>query len=348
MICSICNKFTLNPNQAIGLLANNSKYLAHVIRKGLKENYRIVLEWYQTTFTQLPHLLELAEGEEGNNSLSFILNTFKLGFFSLNSDVVNFTCRLMGRLAQMLQQKRMSGSAWEWFIGSTPPSGLMSALFALRSNYHLGASLTSVLCTFGSFNYMELFTHYMKKEVGGDPEAYMECALALCSPISEFKLYREELILSGVLNFWIDFASKFAESAQDTYAETNPFRLRATAISLLVGVWQYFPHAVQDSQHAPNYILKVLKRSVRLKYQPLQITALTHLFKLLDIFANERNAYAPIIYKTLTFALIENHQDYSIRQYMMKNFLHVFDTIRTIPCAILLDPLFKYIYIYIL
>jgi hypothetical protein len=69
--------------------------------------------------------------------------------------------------------------------------------------------------------------------------------------------------------------------------------------------------------------------------------ALTRLFKMLEIFAQDRNPYAPIIYKTLTFSLVENHQQLSIRELIMNNFKSIFETIQSIPVVIMLEPLLK-------
>lgn len=40
----------------------------------------------------------------------------------------------------------------------------------------------------------------------------------------------------------------------------------------------------------------------------------------MDVFSETKNNYAPIIYKTLTFSLIENHADMQMREFILKNF----------------------------
>ena len=48
------------------------------------------------------------------------------------------------------------------------------------------------------------------------------------------------------------------------------------------------------------------------------------MFDLLDGFAKGRNMYAPILYKTLTFILIENYPQPDIRDEILSNFDHLF------------------------
>lgn len=70
-------------------------------------------------------------------------------------------------------------------------------------------------------------------------------------------------------------------------------------------------------------------------------TCTTLLFKLLDVFSVDWNKFAPIIYKTLTFLLVENHHELETREYMLKQFSRVFKQVKTIPVAILLETMIK-------
>lgn len=59
--------------------------------------------------------------------------------------------------------------------------------------------------------------------------------------------------------------------------------------------------------------------------------------------ANERNPYAAILYKKLTFSLIENFDDVETRDFMECNFSNLFAKFSSVPIDILLEPLIKYI-----
>jgi hypothetical protein len=68
---------------------------------------------------------------------------------------------------------------------------------------------------------------------------------------------------------------------------------------------------------------------------------MTSLFALLDDFARDRNPYAAILYKKLTFSLIENFDDLELRDLMLGNFQQIFAAYSTIPVEILLEPFIK-------
>lgn len=112
-------------------------------------------------------------------------------------------------------------------------------------------------------------------------------------------------------------------------------------LALICEIWELYPNRVEEDDNLPNQILTVVKRAVREKSRILQLTALTLLFRLLENFAAERNPYAPIIYKTLTFSFIENHSNIDVREYIMHNFCTIFQRSHSIPVSIVIEPLIK-------
>lgn len=56
-----------------------------------------------------------------------------------------------------------------------------------------------------------------------------------------------------------------------------------------------------------------------------------------------KNENAPIVYKILTFSLIENFEDIFLREYFLKNFDNILFEFDEIPISILLDPLLRQI-----
>jgi hypothetical protein len=71
------------------------------------------------------------------------------------------------------------------------------------------------------------------------------------------------------------------------------------------------------------------------------------MFHLLDKFATGRNKYAPIIYKALTFIVIDAYLDLSTREQIIKNFILLFQNHQQVPVAILSEPLLKQVKIYL-
>ena len=62
---------------------------------------------------------------------------------------------------------------------------------------------------------------------------------------------------------------------------------------------------------------------------------------LLENFAKRRNQFAPFIYKTLTFLLIENFHNEKVRHHITENFIEIYRKNVDIPQSILLEPLLK-------
>ena len=48
-----------------------------------------------------------------------------------------------------------------------------------------------------------------------------------------------------------------------------------------------------------------------------------------------------MIYKLLTFTMIENIEDDDIREFMMRSFTNVFAAHKTIPVSILIEPILR-------
>lgn len=90
-------------------------------------------------------------------------------------------------------------------------------------------------------------------------------------------------------------------------------------------------------------IINLLKRASREKSQILRVTSIKTLFELLEKFAKMKNHNAPIVYKILTFALIENFEDIFLREYIIKNFENILSEFSEIPIEILLDPFLRQI-----
>jgi hypothetical protein len=75
--------------------------------------------------------------------------------------------------------------------------------------------------------------------------------------------------------------------------------------------------------------------------QTLSTVAIELMFRLLEQFAVTRNPTAPLVYKTLTFLLVEFFWETDIREMMLKQFNRIFKRQENIPITILCEPLLK-------
>lgn len=116
------------------------------------------------------------------------------------------------------------------------------------------------------------------------------------------------------------------------------------ALNFMVDIWLLFPSYIDENPNISENILSFLKKSTRdLQSNVLVNCSIIFLFKILDVLAINKNTYAPIIYKTLTFSCIENYSNISLREIFLKNFEEIFEKYLTIPIHILLEPLIKQI-----
>jgi len=67
-------------------------------------------------------------------------------------------------------------------------------------------------------------------------------------------------------------------------------------------------------------------RGCRDKLKIMSVLSVSLMTALLDQFAKDRNEYAPILYKALTFVLIEQYNNMDLREEILHNFIKLFRT----------------------
>ena len=135
------------------------------------------------------------------------------------------------------------------------------------------------------------------------------------------KLGLELLEQSGVLSYWIMMALKIAESNAEV-----PLNDRIISLVFLTEIWIYKPNFVgKKLEGASDAILHILKKAARDIRRTLMIIAIELMFRLLESFASERHAFAPTIYKTLTFLLVEFYWEIDVRELMLKHFISLYE-----------------------
>ena len=87
--------------------------------------------------------------------------------------------------------------------------------------------------------------------------------------------------------------------------------------------------------------MAVLKKGARDRSKAVSILSMNLMSSLLDQFSIDKNKYAPIIYKAMTFILIECYVNLDLREELLNIFINLFKTNKSIPITILCDPLLK-------
>ena len=197
--------------------------------------------------------------------------------------------------------------------------------------------LVPVITQFGKHNLLELFTMHMRNFLA-DKAFYFDFVQDMFYSIIDTSISRDSFVNSGLLDYWIELALRQAD-----FDGRNSSSERISALAFLVEVWAHYSGKIEEREEVATALLKVLKKACRDRVKNLRVVGIVSLFKLLDVFSAERNKYAPTVYKTLTFLVVENHNDSETREFMLRNFTSLFNSTPTIPVAILLEHLLKQI-----
>ena len=171
-----------------------------------------------------------------------------------------------------------------------------------------------------------------------DPRDFFYTVTQLMKPISDTKSLKEDLINSGVLEYWLEYANNVAEDDISLDAKIE-------VLGFFTELWINYSDKIEEKEEKANQIIDILKKSTEDRRFAVKLVSITHLFRLLEHFGNGKKAWAPLIFKNLTMILLENHANMEIRDFMMRNFMSVFDEFPAIPVSPLFEPLIKQIQI---
>lgn len=95
--------------------------------------------------------------------------------------------------------------------------------------------------------------------------------------------------------------------------------------------------------NASQTIIRILKKAARDMKRTLVVISIELMFRILESFAESKHPFAPTLYKTLTFLLVEFYWEIDVRELMLKHFIHLYANYDNIPISILCEPLIKQI-----
>jgi hypothetical protein len=70
--------------------------------------------------------------------------------------------------------------------------------------------------------------------------------------------------------------------------------------------------------------MSCLKKGCRDRSKAVSILSMNLMFSLLDSFAVDRNKFAPMLYKALTFIMIDCYSNIELREEMINNFINLY------------------------
>ena len=126
-------------------------------------------------------------------------------------------------------------------------------------------------------------------------------------------------------------------------APGNPPGVRCAVLSLIADLWLWFDTTVVPrGPETARELLGIMKRALRDPTVTVHVCAANTLFRLLREFAVRGHAFAPYLYKTLIFALVEHHHgSEALRDSIMHNMVAFLGQVANVPVGVLVEPLVK-------
>lgn len=256
------------------------------------------------------------------------MNTFKCGLVSKSYEIVEWTLKLLSKLAFDFSSLDLQEKAWEWFINPESKS-LSIILETLSKHSNLFSFVTEVITSYSKGHLAQLFSENLK-EYYKEEIKYWEMMTSFLASLLSNETFKEELqtfLIEKVEEILTNF-----DSYQDNQAQS-------IVLTFLIELWTLWEDIMTEEYI--HSILKNIKVLVRTKDKAIQYCKIAEMFKLLELFTVHKNPAAPVIYKSLIFVLVENYYEDTTRQYVMTNFMQFFESSETIPVGILLEPLMK-------
>ncbi|CAG9318804.1 unnamed protein product [Blepharisma stoltei] len=325
LIVSLCKCLQIIPKQAAGLLAQKGKLLSQIIIKGIKGKHEPVTMWYLILKENNEHLMRLVEKEQENGALNLVLTNIKHGLYSKDYGTYEKCVELLILLKKEWTQYRIV----DWFSGSEIIDAAIRPYIFFFENYSAEKSV-NLLFEFDRKNLYEAFGENLKNSCK-NIKLFYEVVLSFIPYISSNEKLSQQFHNKDIYSYWINQGINEAEK--------NP--MQWSCIIFLCELWGYLSNPFEINEKTANLILNAIKYGIREKQLIIKFSSFTQLFKLLSIFSKVKNSFAPIVYKTLTFALVENYMNQDLKEFIFINFALLFEEDQTIPLCILLDPLIK-------
>lgn len=326
LVLSFCKSFKITPKISAGLLAQNSSFLGQLIRKGLKRDFEPVLYWYELMNSFAEHLISLIDKEK--KSFKVVLNCLKSGLSSV-SDKVNSKCiSVMRNIHKLL--KKYEKECFEWFIKG---SDTLINCFKLIEKNLVVSDIVELVLKYTKDDYLLVFGEKLR-EYCQKPIKYLDFIQNISSSFMQLNLVNK-IFDCGLAKHWIDLCLNTENADQKNSS------IRAQCLSFLCDIWTLFWKFFEAQESLSNSILTFIKRIIREGSRNFKILTFGRLFEIFSNFTQQKITYAPILYKTLIFCLVENYHDERLREFIFVNFNRILTEDLSIPLSILIEPLVK-------
>eukprot|EP01135_Chromosphaera_perkinsii_P003378 Nk52_evm2s242 gene=Nk52_evmTU2s242 len=298
-------------------------------RAGGAQGFQNVVKWLQDIFANVRSLSQLIIEEKNATQ---ILHLFIPGLYSECYDVVLWTCRILSRLAfdfySVYGDNGLYLHAWRWFASKR--GGMDGVIYAFRQHRDIKLAIYPVIDQFCRHHYKDLFSDVLRVKF----ENIELCLAFICEildPISANQDGKIAFIRSNAIDYLLDLGLTTCSNLDGDSAQTE-------SLNLLTKLWGLFPEQVGAKEDICHCIIALLKKGCRNTSIQVEIIAHACLFELLEQFSLQRYIYAPLIYKTLIFSLIESRPVETLSNFVIQNMCISLERLNCLPVGLIVEP----------
>ena len=242
-----------------------------------------------------------------------ILHLFRPALVSGSEEVARAACRLVAALAHALGGTEYRDDVRRWFL-TADGRGLAAVVLAERRHPHIRSELARVLAAAcavggphgsskGGANYV------LGKVLQGcmaGPEDYLAFLAQVLGARGAARRpggggapsLHELCVGDGACDMAMRVAQWYAEPSIGSEGA------RIAAFNLMAELWFGMPDHIAADPKIPKAVLALLKKGVRDETSmSIQVNAVSTLFRMLDVFAERHDPYAPFVYKARLITL---------------------------------------------
>jgi len=347
LVQSVCSDLLigLNPEHAAALLdGTNTNYLNQLVAEGPKRDFSVVLNWVKKLHELRDVFGELLVRSTHDEDIIGFLHLWGLLLCSTHTGVCTMATEILedvcSRFCYGVAQNEIPSTHfdqlfWTWIRTSSGASMFLNSwsqesrpawlniLFSCSSMDSSKRQMSEFLCIdllsaqINVVRYMELM-HELVMDNEGHPVII-------------------EFTKNAIPPRLVTHAMCYSESHMSTLC-------RQTAIGLLSQLWVSFPTDLEASAEIPKAILVAINKGIRETDDlSLRLFSVAVLFHLMEKFADQHRTYAPHVYKTIIFALIEFHALEPMRDFIVANLSAALTSLPFAPVGVLVVPLVKQI-----
>ena len=307
LIVSLCKNFDLTPKQSIALLTNNRKYLQILITKGMNGSFFKVEKWIKDLIAN-------------NKVLIRLVRTFP------NTSEIIFSCIGIGLLCPIdtislsvseliIELENQIGMDWSWML----KEGIDSFIYAISQHDKFKLTLMNMLLKLiGSKSY-EFLNELKKKTYAKDSKhLLMKFSVNIIPIVNEFEK---------------EFSSQFQAFIFDLCL--NERKDESLSLSILSELWFYTGNV---SEQIKTDLLEYFTSCIESNKKNVALTAIAHLFIMLERFFNIKSENAPKLLRYISTAFIKYYSYIELREFFLLNIKNFFTTYKTVPIDILMLP----------